>query len=97
MSKAPIWNGKCQAKDKNKIISAHEMNRRAEAEKFHFNEFIIHANLPHMEPLNHPGSLSVMGMHGFQIHAYTHEVDSRIIKCGCVCVGVIAQGRVINS
>lgn len=42
--------GKKQKKNtKGKIRSEREINHKAQAPKFHFNKFIIHANLSNME------------------------------------------------
>lgn len=48
-------------KIKDKIKCQREINHKAEAQKFHFNKFIIHANLSNMETLNLLERLSVMG------------------------------------
>lgn len=40
---------KKKKKTKGKIKSERGINHKAEAQKFHFNKFIIHANLSNME------------------------------------------------
>lgn len=75
-------------KIKDKTKRRQEINHKAEAQKFHFNKFIIHANLSNMGTLNHPERLSVMGDTEF-LKAYSHFVNSGTIKCGCIYADLI--------
>lgn len=48
-------------KEEQNKTAARDKSLSTEAQKFHFNKFIIHANLSNVVTLNHRGSLSVMG------------------------------------